>query len=103
MSADTVEQVARFHEKNHLNFTLLADPDRKVIDAYGTKMPVFHVSKRWTFIIGPDLVIRSHRQGRRSDEGRGQGGKKRNPAAQRRSSYIATLTPNDQRRLPRDW
>jgi peroxiredoxin Q/BCP len=29
------------------------------IKAYGTKMPMVDMSKRWTFIIGPDLRIRA--------------------------------------------
>jgi peroxiredoxin Q/BCP len=58
ISADTEEDQAAFQKKHQLNFTLLADPDLKVIEMYGTKMPVVSMSKRWTFIIGPDLKIR---------------------------------------------
>ena len=36
----------------------MADPDAKVTDAYGVKMPVLKMAKRWTFIIDPALVIR---------------------------------------------
>jgi peroxiredoxin Q/BCP len=59
ISADSVDALVQFREKHHLNFTLLADPEMKAIHAYGTKMPVMSMSKRWTFIIGPDLRIRS--------------------------------------------
>ncbi len=59
ISADTVEKIARFHRKNHLNFQLLADPDLKVIKAYGASVPIVGVAKRWTFIVGPDLNLRS--------------------------------------------
>lgn len=41
ISPDTVDTLQKFIEKKHLRLTLLADPDRKVIDAYGvwgTKM-----------------------------------------------------------------
>ncbi|MES2856315.1 MAG: peroxiredoxin [Bdellovibrionota bacterium] len=58
ISADSVEAQAAFHKKHSLNFTLLADPDSKVITSYGTKMPVVGMSKRQTFIIGPDLKVK---------------------------------------------
>lgn len=58
ISADTVEAQAKFHKEHRLNFTLLADSDSKVIKAYGSKMPVLSMSKRWTFIIDPELKIR---------------------------------------------
>lgn len=59
VSADSVEEQAAFHKKQRLNFTLLADPDGKLIGLYGTKMPVIKMSKRWTFIIDPNLKIRA--------------------------------------------
>jgi peroxiredoxin Q/BCP len=58
VSTDTVEDQAEFHAAEHLDFTLLADPDGKVTTAYGAKMPLVTMAKRWTFIIGPDLRIR---------------------------------------------
>ena len=57
VSSDDVKALAEFHSKYHLNFPLLADPDLKAIEAYGTKMPLLPISKRWTFIIDPDLKI----------------------------------------------
>jgi peroxiredoxin Q/BCP len=59
ISADTVEEQAAFWKEHHLNFTLLADPDDKVVNLYGSKMPVLKLSKRWTFIIDPELKIRA--------------------------------------------
>jgi peroxiredoxin Q/BCP len=59
VSADTMEAQAKFHSAQHLNFPLLADPDSKIVNLYGTKMPVIGLSKRWTFIIDPTLKIRS--------------------------------------------
>lgn len=59
ISADTVEKQAGFHKSQRLNFDLLADPDAKVIDQYGSKMPMVSMSKRWTFIINPELKIAS--------------------------------------------
>ena len=58
VSADSVEAIRQFKEKHDLNFTLLADPELEAIHAYGTKMPVFDMSRRWTFIVGPDLRVR---------------------------------------------
>lgn len=58
ISADTVQEQAKFHKEHHLNFTLLADPDDKVVNMYGTKMPLLKMSKRWTFIVGPDMKIK---------------------------------------------
>jgi peroxiredoxin Q/BCP len=57
VSADGVEALKKFKKNHNLNFTLLADPELNAIKAYGTKMPVMNMSKRWTFIIGPDLRI----------------------------------------------
>ena len=58
ISADSVDAVAAFHKNHHLNFDLLADPDSKVIEAYGVKMPLLKFAKRWTFLIDPELHIR---------------------------------------------
>lgn len=58
VSADTVQSQAAFHSKHRLNFVLLADPDDKVIEMYGAKMPLLKMSKRWTFIIDPELKVR---------------------------------------------
>ena len=59
ISADSVADQKSFHNKHHLNFTLLADPDSVVIKKYGTKMPVVGLSKRWTFILDPTLKLRA--------------------------------------------
>ena len=65
VSADDLEAQRAFAEKNHLGFTLAADPDRKVIDAYGvwgertrpdgTKTIGI---RRWTFVIDESGTIR---------------------------------------------
>jgi len=57
ISADTVEKQAGFHKSQRLNFDLLADPDAKVIEQYGAKMPMANMSNRWTFIVSPDLKV----------------------------------------------
>lgn len=59
ISADTVEEQAAFSKNHSLNFTLLADPDSKVIQLYGSKMPIMKMSKRWTFILDPELKIQN--------------------------------------------
>jgi peroxiredoxin Q/BCP len=58
ISTDEVPALAEFHKKHRLNFTLLSDADARVTEAYGVKMPVVKMAKRWTFIVDPDLVIR---------------------------------------------
>lgn len=58
ISTDEVTALAEFHQKYRLNFSLLSDPDARVTEAYGVKLPVVKMAKRWTFILDPDLVIR---------------------------------------------
>ncbi len=58
ISADSVADQAQFYKEHKLNFDLLADPEDKVVDLYGTKMPMLKMSKRWTFILDGDLKIR---------------------------------------------
>ncbi len=59
ISADDQKAQAEFHTHHQLNFILLADGDAKIIKAYGTKMPLLNMSKRWTFVLDPDLKIRA--------------------------------------------
>ncbi|MEY3903879.1 MAG: hypothetical protein RL189_3185 [Pseudomonadota bacterium] len=59
ISTDTVEKQASFHKEHKLQFPLLADPDAKVTDSYGLKIPVVKMAKRWTFILDPELKIRN--------------------------------------------
>ena len=54
VSLDTVESHKTFCSKDGLNFKLLADPDHKVIDAYGVPLMMGHYAQRDTFLIGPD-------------------------------------------------
>ena len=57
VSLDTVESHKTFCTKDGLNFKLLADPEHKVIDAYGVPMMSngdVHYASRDTFLIGPD-------------------------------------------------
>jgi len=60
ISADTPKAQKKFQEKYHLPFTLLADPEKKVCNAFGViKEKNMYGRKvmgiaRTTFIIGPD-------------------------------------------------
>lgn len=60
VSPDEFERLKRFQEKEGLNFDLLADPDKKVIEKYGAWGPKKFMGKefdgvlRTTFIIGKD-------------------------------------------------
>ena len=58
ISTDDLPALADFHKKHHLNFSLLADPYGQTSEAYGVKLPMVNMAKRWTFIIDPELVIR---------------------------------------------
>lgn len=58
VSVNSVKDQADFHKNHHLNFTLLADEKAEITKLYGSKMPVLNMSKRWTFIIDPNLIIR---------------------------------------------
>lgn len=57
VSLDTVESHKAFCAKDSLTFKLLADPDHKVVDAYGVPVRSYgdmHYAERTTFLISPD-------------------------------------------------
>lgn len=62
-SPDPVKAVKRFHDKQGLNFTLLADEDRSVADSFGVwgeksmYGKTFWGVQRATFIIDPDGTV----------------------------------------------
>ena len=64
VSPDPVKAVKKFHDKQALNFTLLADADHAVCEAYGVWGEksmygrTYMGAQRATFIIGPDGVVR---------------------------------------------
>ena len=58
VSADDVKSHKAFADKFHLPFSLLADPDKKIITDYGVKMPLVGIAKRVTFVIDKAGVIR---------------------------------------------
>ena len=57
VSHDSVEQHKKFADEYKLNFTLVADPDGKIIAAYDVKMAILSISKRVSFLIGTDGKI----------------------------------------------
>ncbi len=58
VSADNGQSHKAFAEKFHLPFSLLADPDKKIIEAYGVKVPLIGIAKRVTFIIDKKGIVR---------------------------------------------
>jgi peroxiredoxin Q/BCP len=63
ISKDTVKSHKKFADKHELNFTLLSDPDHKVIDAYGAWQKKKFMGREYmgimrnTYIINPDGMI----------------------------------------------
>lgn len=57
VSSDDSGSHKNFERKHKLNFTLVADPDRRIIETYGAKGP-FGTARRVTFLIDKDGVIR---------------------------------------------
>jgi thioredoxin-dependent peroxiredoxin len=58
VSADDEASHKAFAEKYHLPFSLLADPGKAIIEAYGVKMPVVGLAKRVTFVIDKQGTVR---------------------------------------------
>jgi thioredoxin-dependent peroxiredoxin len=62
-SPDPVAKVKRFHDKQELNFKLLADEDHAVVDAYGVWVEksiygkTYWGAQRATFIIDPEGTV----------------------------------------------
>lgn len=63
VSPDPVRALARFRDREGLNFPLLADPDHAVSEAYGVWVEKSMYGKaymgveRSTFVVGPDGVL----------------------------------------------
>jgi peroxiredoxin Q/BCP len=63
ISPDPVKAVKKFHDKQGLNFTLLADEDHAVCEAYGVWVEksmygrTYMGAERSTFVIGADGVV----------------------------------------------
>lgn len=57
VSTDSAESHKRFEKKHDLNFTLVADPDKKIVESYGVKGS-FGTARRVTFLIDRNGIIR---------------------------------------------
>jgi thioredoxin-dependent peroxiredoxin len=57
VSFDSAESHQKFISNHNLNFTLLADTDGKIAEAYGTKMADRNMARRVSFLIGADGKI----------------------------------------------
>jgi len=57
VSADPVESHQRFGKEHAVAFPLLADPERKIIKAYGATWPLIGNIRRVTYVIGTDRRI----------------------------------------------
>lgn len=57
ISPDRPEKLAKFREKESLNFTLLADPDRSVLQAYGAYGEKMMYGRKTTGVIRSTFVI----------------------------------------------
>lgn len=57
VSTNSVADQDKFHKEQKLTFDLLADEEGKIGDQYGAQMAITKMSKRWTFIIDPELKI----------------------------------------------
>lgn len=63
ISPDPVKAVKKFHDKQELNFTLLADEDHAVCEAYGVWVEksmygkTYWGAQRATFLIDPEGVV----------------------------------------------
>ena len=58
VSFDNAESHQKFREKHKLNFTLLADTDGKIADAYGVRRGSSNMARRASFLIGKDGTIK---------------------------------------------
>ena len=58
ISTNSVKDQKEFTKAHALNFMLLADEKSEVANLYGSKMPLLSMSKRWTYIVDPKLMVR---------------------------------------------
>lgn len=54
VSFDPAESHRQFRQKHQLNFTLLADPEGKIADAFGVRVAGQNRARRVSFLIGKD-------------------------------------------------
>ncbi|MCX8156588.1 MAG: peroxiredoxin [Verrucomicrobiae bacterium] len=58
VSFDSAESHQKFMADHQLNFTLLTDPEGKIADAFGARIPGQKMARRVSFLISRDGVIR---------------------------------------------
>ena len=58
ISADSVESHARFKAQHNLPYSLLADPEKNAVRAYGVTGPLGFGVRRATFLVDRDGMIR---------------------------------------------
>jgi len=56
-SADTPELLARFKKKHKLNFTLLSDPEKEMLKAYGVWRQKSFLGKKFMGIVRTTVLI----------------------------------------------
>ncbi|MEU0968622.1 thioredoxin-dependent thiol peroxidase [Streptomyces sp. NPDC005917] len=57
ISPDTSEKLIKFREKEHLRVTLLADPEKKVLDAYGAYGEKMNYGKTYMGVIRSTIIV----------------------------------------------
>jgi peroxiredoxin Q/BCP len=57
ISGDSADSHGRFGEKHRVSFSLLSDPEHRIIKAYGATWPLFNRIRRVTYVIGTDRRI----------------------------------------------
>ena len=58
MSRDTQETNDRFKESLGLPYTLVGDPEEKIIRAYDVRWPIIGVTQRVTYVVGRNRKVR---------------------------------------------
>jgi peroxiredoxin Q/BCP len=57
VSGDTATSHSRFGEEHRVPFPLIADPERRIIKAYGASIPILNHTLRVTYVIDKDRRI----------------------------------------------
>ena len=97
VSPDPVKAVKKFHDKQSLSFTLLADEDHAVTELYGVWVEksmygrTYWGAQRATFLIDEEGVVASrHPQGLAQDpRRRGPGGPGRSEGDRRLTTHVS--------------
>jgi peroxiredoxin Q/BCP len=63
VSIDSADTLKKWRDELKAPQTFVADPDKKLIKLYDTKMPVVGVASRRTFVIGPGRKVLEVQEG----------------------------------------